>query len=105
MADLRLAALRRILEIDAELEPLEDSFEPLDSVSQSHYTQLKNQLIQAEQEYYKLNQSQASPWSLVTRIVEQAKSEADKFLPPPEPEVTDRDAQALISELWLRAYL
>lgn len=104
MTDQKILALRRILDLDAELEPLEDSFEPLTPSDHERYTILKSQLLEAEQAYYQLSGTQASPWSLVTRIMDEARAVK---IPEPivEPELEDTIANALVSELWFRAYL
>jgi hypothetical protein len=82
MTDLKTQALRLILQIDTLLEPLEDTFEHLQPVDQARYPKLKRLIAKAEARYYRRSKLTASPWSLVTQIVEKAKA-------APEPAVVE----------------
>ena len=98
MTDLKTQALRLILQIDAMLEPLEDTFEHLKPVDQARYPKLKRLITRAETRYYRRSKLTASPWSLVTQIVEKAKT-------APEPAAAEVKTHFVRGNPWMGPFI
>ena len=90
MENLKTQALRLILNIDSQLEPLEDTFEHLKAADQKRYAKLKKLIVVAETRYYRRSKSVASPWSMVTKIVAAA---------------TEPKAASAVSSAWMGPYI